>query len=87
MFTNIMEKTGKDQFLESADRFFGRVANYLDDYEIGERDDVMAIAKLKELCDVVKITAMSIKALSDDGGKKRKPTMSKLASKASDSVV
>ena len=55
---------GTDAFLESSDKFFHKVADYLDSYEIGELD------KLRDICEIVRITATTIKTLREDGKKK-----------------
>lgn len=57
-----LEKTGVKKFLESSDSLLGRAADFMDECTF---DDVEKLAVLKEVCDIVKITAMSIKALKE----------------------
>lgn len=56
------EKTGVKKFLESSDSLLGRAADFMDECTF---DDIEKLSVLKEVCDIVKITAMSIKALKD----------------------
>ncbi len=67
-----LEKTGAEKFLESSDALFGRAAEYMDKCE--DLNNVVALSTLREVCDIVKITAMSIKALKEDSVTKKEET-------------
>lgn len=67
-----MENKGVDKFLKSSDDFFGRVANFLDQQLVNSDQEVDA-SQLKDICDIVKITAMSIKSLREEE-KEKKPS-------------
>lgn len=78
------EKTkGTDSFLESSDLFFQKVADYLDDYEI----DKDKLSDLREICEIVKITAMTIKTLREESKTPKASPSEKLKARANGSQV
>jgi len=78
-------KTGADKFLKSSDDLFGRAAEVMDECDLS---NPIEIANLREICDIVKITAMSIKSLKEDGnGKEPETPMEKKKRKAGGAQV
>lgn len=79
-------ETGKDKFLKSSDSLLGRVAEYMD--KCTDMTDTVSMNQLKDLCDIVKIAAMSIKALKeDDVVKKSESPIDKAKRRANGSQV
>lgn len=84
---DIKLKTGAEKFLRSSDELLGRAAAYMDSFNFDE-DGIAQLSVLRDVCDVVKITAMSIKALKEDeAAKKTESPMEKLKRKAQGSQV
>ncbi len=71
---NVDIETGAKKFLKSSDALLGRAADYLDTCE--DFTDIPMLATLREVCDIVKITATSVKALREDGEEKKKESES-----------
>lgn len=56
---------GTDAFLNSSDSFFKKIATFIDDYEV----DNEKLSELRDICEIVKITAMTIKTLKEESVK------------------
>ena len=70
---------GTDAFLESSDNFFKKVAEYIDSYEINNE----SLTSLRDVCEIVRITATTIKTLREDGKEKKKSPLERVKAKSS----
>ena len=78
MEKDIEKIKGADAFLESSDTLFLKIAKYLDKYEVG--DEPEELDKLRDVCEIVKITATTIKTLREEP--KKKSPLEKMKSKS-----
>lgn len=65
----VAEIKGAEIFLESSDEFFKKVSKFIDDYEV----DSEKLSELRDICEIVKITAMTIKTLKEEPKGKQSP--------------
>jgi len=62
----VEKNTGVNRFLKSSDDFFGKVARMLDNMNVDGDVTADDLVKIRELSEIIKINAMSIKALRDE---------------------
>ena len=85
---SMTEKRGADQFLESSDKYFSRLAKVIDEEKF-EQGAAIDLERIREISEIIKITAQSIKVSSEEKkeGEKKSPLEKIKAKKNGEQVV